>query len=281
MNEDNGGAQRVLPSRSHCRNFLESYPSQYSWREKYNNISSKEELSSNFVEVCAKLEENPEEENISTDVLQGILEFVCYDLIKSNYEEAFNNLKKFPLAAIARNHNNENLTLTSLPKPVASIDAADAPAVCYTCLISPFAASVTLTTSLDNMLYSLYYELVGFERHLRCNLTGAVDAYKQSLSYMPENIDVRLKLANAYVEMGDVGTAKLIFDEMVSFFNELSAITAGGGGKHTQIQLVLEAWTILHRAVIFVTRDELGNYQADAIEKAMKDVNQAISMSGI
>jgi tetratricopeptide (TPR) repeat protein len=279
------GTHRVLPSKSHCRNFLESYPSMQMWREQYLSME-REGLASamqSAMEVQAEeaIQENGQEA-ADFGVLKSTLEVVCWDLIHNDFETAFKTLNTLPLPA----------DCTNSPEAPALLEAVEAGQELQ--YVVPFELGCPPSVA---SLHSLQFELVGFERHLRCQLTEAIAGYAQALRYLPCNVDARLKLANVYLEQGDVPESMDMYKTTLQAFVATKAALAreeegtegteaeaegaeappGVSGK--EMLAIMKAWTLLHRVSVFVTRNDLGEYPPNAINDAMADVDAAIALT--
>ena len=244
------------------------------------------------------------------DVLRTGLDVICYDLIHAKYNHAFDRLKLLPLpssttttttteasssptSATLTTESIENI-VTSFPSLLSSSDESKQ-SIDVT-FITPFvsslstitdSSSVSLSTSSSessnnrflSMLESLRYELIGFEHHLRCNMVAAIDAYKTALHHMPINIDARMKLANVYLEDGDVAIANKIFQEILDFMDSLLSSSSLSTAS-IDICRVYKAWALLHHSAISVTRTETGVYVDDCITKSTVDIDAALSLLG-
>jgi tetratricopeptide (TPR) repeat protein len=253
--------ERMLPSKTHCRNFLESYPSMNLWVNHYRSVDK-----NTLLEALAAAEaEEPKEAAgetagegaesegaaataaaapASLSLRQKTLEVACYELCKTDFDTAFARLKRLgdPMAHAA----DQDVNTADIPFGAAA--TADS-ALAY---LTPFDTSSDSASAADELfpitseaLYALQYQLIGFERHLRCNLEGAIKAYRVALHFAPNSIDARLQLANVYVEKGDLEQCSAVYASILTFLDTLDA---------TPVVAVMRAWTLLHRVTIFVTR---------------------------
>jgi len=237
------------------------------------------------------------------DVLRTGLDVICYDLIHAKYNHAFDRLKLLPLpsssstttttetsssptSAALATESIENI-VTSFSSLLSSSTDESKQSIDVT-FITPFVSSPSTITESSSessnnrflsMLESLRYELIGFEHHLRCNMVAAIDAYKTALHHMPINIDARMKLANVYLEDGDVTNANKIFQEILDFIDSLLSSSSLSPAS-IDICRVYKAWTLLHHSAISVTRTEAGVYVDDCITKSTVDINAALSLLG-
>lgn len=227
---------RELPSKSHCKNFLESYPSMHVWLARYRSVG-RESLVKALEEVKVVPEAveaetpssgvaSPITEGADRDLLvrQRTLDLVCHDLVNNRFAEAF-------------------ALLTDLPLPAASTAAATLDASVPLAFLTPFEDAHRSNAAILN---SLQYELVGFNKHLRCDLTGSIEAYQQALAHYPNNIDAWLKLANVYLEVPDLEACGSTFTTLLAFLNAQD--------EQEEAVAVMKAWTLLHRVSLYVTR---------------------------
>lgn len=236
------------------------------------------------------------------DVLRTGLDVICYDLIHAKYNHAFDRLKLLPLPSSTTTTTTEtsssptsaSLTTESIENIVTSFSSLlssstdESKQSIDVTFITPFVSSPSTITESSSessnnrflsMLESLRYELIGFEHHLRCNMVAAIDAYKTALHHMPINIDARMKLANVYLEDGDVTNANKIFQEILDFMDSLLSSSSLSPAS-IDICRVYKAWTLLHHSAISVTRTEAGVYVDDCITKSTVDINAALSLLG-
>ena len=271
---------RPLPSRSHCRNFLESYPSMHMWAQHYKGVQRED-----LVEALSRVEadaitgastataesadidakvvtedgEQPVEEEISsaTSALeveadrsvqllrkQRTLDLICFDLVNNNYSKAFSLLATLPLPLLPSSITDETTTTTT---------TRSANEVHY---VAPFeSAADHLPPVTMDILNSLHYELLGFEKHLRCDLGGAIEAYNNSLVYLPSNIDTRLKLTNVHLEQGDLTICKDMYASLLELLDATSQAAAlSGDDKLADLVAIMKSWTLLHRVSVAVAR---------------------------
>lgn len=179
------------------------------------------------------------------------------------------------------------------------------------------AASTASTVESDRLM-SLAFELKGSEYYLKFQPTLAIKAFKQALVYLPENIDARLKLANVYLETGHRDLATNIYDNILAFCDKLSsgsytktetkteadAEAPAESADEAAVALQQEqqqeessevkmqedaalneyitrvrAWTLLHRPLVYLTRDDQGAYVAGAITLAMADIEAVLKLT--
>lgn len=233
---------RPLPSKSHCKNFLDSYPSVQLWTEHYRG-ANREDLTAavKAVQGVDAAEEEGSAQSKEVQLRQATLDLIAFDLVHNRFESAFSLLTTIPLPELPADTSSEldsSVPLTYL---------------------TPFSEE---HRSNAQMLLSLQYELVGFEKHLRCDLDGAVSCLLTSLRAYPNNIDARLKLANVYLEQPDAAACTAAYDSLLAFLEsqEAAAKEAGAmveeeeGGDVLQVLAVMKGWALLHKVSVYVTR---------------------------
>ena len=208
--------ESLLPSKSHCKNFLESYPSMHVWIPHYQTVER--------ATLVSALEEAAGDADL---VRQCTLDLVCFDLLAHKFEDAFT-------------------LLNTLPVPDASAAPEEAPmsstqALCY---VTPYDEAQRAD---PNQMISFQLELVGFHKHLRRDLAGAIDAYNLALRYNPNNIDARMKLSNVYLEVPDLAASMALYDDILSHLEQRS-------DAQEEVAVVMKAWTLLHRVSNYIVR---------------------------
>mmetsp|Transcript_105551 Transcript_105551/g.207034 ORF Transcript_105551/g.207034 Transcript_105551/m.207034 type:complete len:702 (+) Transcript_105551:86-2191(+) len=244
---------RDLPSKSHCKNFLESYPSVHLWIPHYR-AQNRAVLEVSLAEVTPSAEAS-EPQSAEQELLfrQRALDLICHDLVHSRFTEAFELLAKLPVPAAPESVATVNPTIdTAVPLQ-------------FLCLFEHVHRSNA------DILLSIQFEMIGFDKHLRCDLTGAIEAYQRSLQYYPNNVDAQLKLANVYLEVPDLAATNAQFDAILASFSALD--------ESDSVVAVMKAWTLLHRVSIFVTRNESGEYSKTAIADSQRDVDAALALA--
>ena len=221
-------AARPLPSKSHCKNFLESYPSVHLWIDHYEGVK-RGDLEAAL--AAAQANEDGDIDAVTKDSLlrQRQLDLICFDLVNTEFESAFALLQTMTAAvadaSLSSNFNND-VPITYL---------------------TPYDNTNTL------QLLSLQYELIGFERQLRCDLSGSVAAFTTALLFYPNNVDARLKLANVYLEVPTVAECGSIFADLMAHFDSIDG-DSSNATSDKDVLAVMRAWTLLHRISLFVTR---------------------------
>ena len=104
---------------------------------------------------------------------------------------------------------------------------------------------------------SAYFDILGTFYHLSCNFKEAVNTYKASVALDGENIESAIKLAQIYIELGDVDGAEQIFDTL----------------SRTQEGVNL-AWSLTHQASLFISRKKDGGYREEGVTKASAAVDK-------
>jgi tetratricopeptide (TPR) repeat protein len=189
---------RQLPSKSYCRNFVETFPSTHKWYAKYRGIK----------------------------LIDGIenLEKAIYDLSNGNY------LSSFELANQLR---------------------------------------TSMTDNEDNReMLSTVVELCGTEKYLKCNMDEAIIDFKQAIQLNEYNYEAELKLASIHLELGELDNAEKCYESILSKVDSLESPTKN----------IAKAWVFLHRSSLWITRSVDGTFRNDAIEKSMKDIDQALDI---
>jgi len=130
----------------------------------------------------------------------------------------------------------------------------------------PTLVSVEGSEGLDlsvRMNLSKLYDLFGSSLYLRCNFADAVDALEMSLKFDDANFEAALKLASISLELGELLNAE-------SRLNFLCDTQLGDN----------LAWCLVHRASLWSSRNESGEYRSNAISLALGDLEQALKLTG-
>eukprot|EP01032_Pedospumella_encystans_P023045 gene23045-26099_t len=243
--------ERPLPSRSHCKNFLESYPSVHLWVDHYKTVERDTLVTALEAALEAYNADAPEDTvALDTQLRAAQLSLIAFDLVNTRFETAFKLLHTMKAATADPSlptHLHEHL------------------AVAY---VLPYNTTNTL------QLLSLQYELIGFEKQLRCDLAGAVDAFTTSLRFYPQNYDARLKLANVYHEQPSMELCEEVFSELLAHFDRLDLSV-----NDKDVVDILKAWTLLHRISIFVSRNDKNEFSKTAIADSERDVQEALNLT--
>ena len=115
---------------------------------------------------------------------------------------------------------------------------------------------------------STIFELGGTEKYLKCNLEGAINDLKQAVQLNDHNLDAHLKLASIYLELGELSNAAKCYEEII---NNIEI-------AESQTKDIDLAWVLIHRSSLWVTRNDEGTYDSNAIEKAIKDVDKSLEL---
>jgi len=178
-----------LPSKSQCKNFLQSYPSQFCWKEYYMNTTtniSREDLVVKYDEAVVRLSANdvegPDSSAVDSnddsssgsssnnndkyvDVLRTGLDVICYDLTHNSYNHAFERLKQLPLLSSSLDASTTTSVSIAIVNPIESIqDVTPLPSIVNdndeskqlinVTFITPFAYPATTTESSSSLLPS-------------------------------------------------------------------------------------------------------------------------------
>jgi len=226
--------QRPLPSKSHCKNFLESYPSVHQWIEHFKTVERADLVAAVAAAeaAIASADVDAAGDAVTRDTaLRGAqLTLIAFDLVGSRFEAAFETL-----------HGMKAATADPLLPTLLDVNVA----VRY---MIPYDNTNTM------QLLSLQYELIGFEAQLRCDLAGAIAAFTTSLQFCPGNYDTRLKLGNVYLEHPNLAECSRVFEEMLAHLRALEEQEQQEGSSDKEVVAIMKAWTLLHRISLFVTR---------------------------
>jgi tetratricopeptide (TPR) repeat protein len=254
---------RPLPNKGYCRNFFESFMSYQSWKRQFKDVDRDELVRRSYHELQTA---NPIDGAITE--LKDIVDLIKVDLISQEFVKAF-----------------------------AHITRARA-----------LLASQQLVDNTSNDVVStraLMDDLQGIEMHLRCNLTGALTHYITALKeisfgnlttlretavakeaeagftvdgvaavatseeHQQHAIEIVLRLASAYIELGEKDKAEDLY-EAVRLSTDVTAPANLAG---------LFPWVLIHRVTLHITRDELGNFPADGVDLAISDLEKALEIT--
>ncbi len=269
---------RDFPSKSFIRSILESYPNYFGWKVAFGPSSMKESLQAAVLD--SKVNIAPGLHDANNRYLENSLNLIHYELVHENYQDAF-------------------ALLHALEEDVDN---------------NAILGDFTL-----KHLISSYQELRGLEVQLRsfAHSEDALSIYRQAAEANPNNLSVCLKVASVLLDLGRLDDAKQEFDKLLVQWNESKATTneepvivnAPGSGASltgdeegdevfsdaragspscssvdasTDIALIraYRAWILIHRASYFIARDSLGNYQPNAVENGLKDLDEAARLTG-
>lgn len=233
----------MLPTKSYCRTFFEALPSIYRWREEFKSVD-RDELVKKWKTAL---------KNVSTDKLAAgtaALELACYDFSRNAFTKGFETV---------------TAALEALGQSVDSPVVYDA--------------------SLDSTLSQLF-SLKGTESLLMRRDRVALKALKRAVAHGPENLDAHLTFALCRLEMVQVSEAESIYTECLAKNDEVGATEGSSGCKTSRTSssglgaLVRNAWVLVHRAAMWISREDDGNFRSGAIAKAMADIDASLKLTG-
>ena len=247
-------AMRPLPSKAHCKNFFDSFAAVHAWKEFYRRIK-RADLVDEFDSAAVAASEADGSENASMadqEADRAALNLICYDIAHNDVATAFTGLEQMPLPAYT---TTAEAPVTPLPDMPSYLGVSSPYAVDDAATITSSSSSSSSATPADRLM-SLAFELKGSEAYLRFQQSSALLNLKQALSYWPDNIDARLKVANVYLEHGDVETASGIYESLLAYCDKLSAVAAERGDDDalTAYMRHVRVWTLLHRPLVSITR---------------------------
>lgn len=156
---------------------------------------------------------------------------------------------------------------------------------------------------LSKSLASLFHELVGAEAHLTCNMALASSEYARAIELSPANASAQLKALSLLLEMGESKKAAEGYDKLFETWSQplsstpsddfsqidgedaeysdaMPSPTTSADIETPEKLAINRAWLLIHRATLWVTRDETGSYLPDAINKSLGDLELSLSDSG-
>jgi tetratricopeptide (TPR) repeat protein len=235
---------RQLPTRSYCRNFLETFPSQHRWISKYkDSCELKNELEENI--------NNAKESGDNIDILDYTLRLASYNIANGTYSSGFQLVKECEANVLSLEllSNKDKVTPSSVHHAV---------------------------------LLSLQMELYGTELHLKCNLNDSMLAYQRALVYNPLNFEASLKLASIHLEIGEFDDAEAMYATVLSQMNdESSAVDTKEIDTSKKDNIMCDkAWVLLHRSSLWISRKEGGGYRPQACDKSIEDIDAVLNLTG-
>lgn len=120
----------------------------------------------------------------------------------------------------------------------------------------------------NNEIFSTVVELSGTEKYLKCNLDGAINDFNQAVQLNEHNFEAQLKLASIYLELGELDNAAKTYEEIITKLETSESTT-----KDIEF-----AWVLVHRSSLWVTKNDEGALNPDAIEKSIKDIDNALEL---
>lgn len=252
---------RVLPCQSYCKNFLETFPSYYVWRCLHEHSSNADEIALNALEQDAADAKYDAEEQV-----RSAYKVVTRLLLDERYAKAFNLVARV-LAAWERN------TKVAMDN-VAAVQSATA-AYVYE--------------------FSVLVDLLGVAKHLKCSIMQAIKHYElaRQLSAAAGESDsvsqahyceMQLKLASAYVEIGEHEKAEAAFKDIE---DKIPTAASASGAADAAVPVIPpidnEAWMLIHRAAFWVSRiRNASTPTADNVEnvrRALSDLEQSFALT--
>ena len=204
---------RELPTNGYCRNFFDILPSTHKWRAQLSALkpssfssgpgdASAPGLAALTDALQLRQETHP------GDTLRASLNAACCAIADGKFKLAFKSL-----AAL-----KDEAAPTSTPSTPAPDDTP-----------TPADTDADSSRTSDR---SLRLYLSGLEKHLRCNLAGAVTDYHACMALDPvgANFECRLALASAHRELGEEGRAAELYADIFAGM----AKRLGGAGKSAQ-----------------------------------------------
>ena len=264
--------KRALPSKAYCRNFMEAYPNSYAWKQNFYGIA-REELVATYQARKDEFSANNTDKLTSNALLKACLDLVKYDLSHDIYKTAFETLHDLPFDAMSGN-------------------------------------------LLHKSLLSQFHELLGTEHHLMFKKEEACSEYELAINLYPANIAAQLKYNSVLLENGDRDRALASYNELLTLLKQdsgsrgrvvsdeaeegdfekvhsekssedgsfadarSSPVSLSLDQESDEMKIAYLAWVCNHRASLFVSRDEYGFYEPDALTKAMEDIDESLKQSG-
>lgn len=111
---------------------------------------------------------------------------------------------------------------------------------------------------------SALFDLKGTEFQLRGDWMGAEQSYRNAIALDGNNPEPALKLGSIYAESGHRMQAQQIYDVLCS--------------SQTGIGL---AWSLVHRASLWVSKDASGAFEADGVGLALADIEKVLEITGL
>jgi len=283
-----------LPSRSHCKNFFDTFPSVHLWRHHFEDGQvTKSQLLTKLSELSqlAALAISPVTSpsppidtttssdtassattalsggiSISKDVLRATLLLICYELYCENaFGAAFSRLDD----------------LQSKFDAVAAVEG--------------FRAAAGKVNGADLQAVALMLELLGTQKHLLYDLNAATSLFALSLEadqllhtqtlsqatfeadgeilgdddqLIFHSVDVRLKQAAILLEKCEDDKAMEVFEDLLS----------GQSGNESD---EFRPWVLIHRTTYWLNRNEMYELKPHAMEAALSDVEECLKMTSV
>lgn len=272
IRSSNSSGKRAFPSKAYCRNFMEAYPLSYVWKKEYFGLS-REKLLLSYRENQQKYQNRPSTLSIeeASALLHGFLEsgadLVKFDMSHDNYVSAFQTLTDIGYASYAEEEKNSRIMRS---------------------------------------LASFFREMRGTQFHLLSNIGEAMSEYQLAVEINPANLSAHLKYNAILLESGEREKALSNYDSLLAILQkeeEESAKKSSEDHKSDdeyadarsspspvvpvvslenekkEVKVAYIAWVLLHRASLWISRDERGLYSADAFNKAKADLDNSLIQS--
>ena len=248
-----------LPTKSYCRTFFEALPSIYRWREQFKNVN-REELASRWKKSLA----NPISTSNKEEACVAALELAACDFSRNAFSKGFETIN----AALVACGETQESTME---------DASH-------------------TGNGDNARFkalSQLWTMKGSEHILMRRDRQALEALKRAVALDPTNLDASLTQAIGHLEMVEVSKAESIYNACQSVNKLLQNPSKNNGGKAAAAAAasssrtsssgmsttVREAWVLVHRAAMWIAREDNGNFRPDAINKVCFDARYQRTLS--
>ena len=293
-----------LPTKSYCRNFLESLPYIYKWRSTMKNADRDELLSQwkakltevlgSGAEAHTTISENDNNKTDGESVDHTATEASGNGKGKRKKEKKLKGEKDENKIGDANEKERSEgeaasvstvVNIKSIDKKVLSEFVSSAVALARCDLshnvfsrgfetvgiaMSAFKDGEEIPEGVDKQIMAELLMLRGIEHLLRRNNSAALATARKATELAPDNIDAALVLATIHLELIEHDQAEAIYTQLLSTADVGSAAAAAA----------TTAWILVHRASLWVTRDTSGGFRPDAVSKAMKDIDSAMSITG-
>lgn len=186
-NSDN----RALPSKSHCRNYFETFPSYHTWREMYTGATADRDTLAQAVTTAGGDFSEQDASSIEVDAsltarLEAIHALASFDIANGSFSKAFDNVNK---------------ACTFITTIKSSL--ADDP-----------------NTALNTVLANLF-SIHGTYFHLRANFTQAKECFTFCLEKqpLPLGFENALRQASLHLEVDSLEEASEMYNSIAKSFS--------------------------------------------------------------
>ena len=104
----------------------------------------------------------------------------------------------------------------------------------------------------------------------------AVTIFEEILELVPDHFESQIRLASCLTEMRELSRAKAIFDPLLERYNPDndtdSANIEDDNAKY--------CWLLIFRSTLYKTKTEEDEWIPDCIERALKDANLILTLTG-